>query len=179
MEYMPRARTPRSRAAKRRRAAAYHEAGHLVAAYHLNVRFRAAAIGVDEGARGFADLHLLRLASNPERAVIVTLAGAEAERVATGRYNYRGGAHDLFAAIRYAQQLSETDEEVGAYLKWMRLRTRRLVRSNAWRRAVDSLARALVERGTVRMREARAIIAASGGRGGGRERRAPDHRIDD
>jgi hypothetical protein len=55
------------RAARRERrltAAAFHEAGHAVAAYHLRVRLRRISIGADEGeALGWLDLWLPRVTS--------------------------------------------------------------------------------------------------------------------
>lgn len=55
-----------SRAPRRRRlvAAAFHEAGHAVAAYHLHVRLRSISIGADEGdALGWLDLWLPHVTS--------------------------------------------------------------------------------------------------------------------
>jgi ATP-dependent Zn protease len=159
-----------SRSQRRLIAAAFHEAGHAVAAYHVKVRFRRIAIGKREPkelgwlelwlapqttANGVADL---RTEQAIERSVIVLLAGSQAERMALGRAKYMGSGLDFYEAVRYANHLCQTRPEISAYLRWMQLRVRALVESPNWRRPIDALARCLLQRRELGAREARAII---------------------
>ena len=99
-----------SRRERQLRAAAFHEAGHAVAAYHLHVRLRRISIGADEGdALGWLDLWLphvtrdqadnIRQAQAVERDIIVLLAGAQAERVGLGRSSCPAGGVDFYEAM--------------------------------------------------------------------------------
>ena len=151
-------------------AAAFHEAGHAVAAYHVRVRFRRIAIGKREPkelgwlelwlapqapANGIADV---RTEHEIERSVIVLLAGGQAERMAVGRAKYLGSGLDFYEAVRYAGYLCRTRTEMSAYLRWMQLRVRALVESASWRQPIEALARCLLRRRELGAREARAII---------------------
>jgi ATP-dependent Zn protease len=161
-------RIPRLR--RRLIAAAFHEAGHAVAAYHLKVRFRRIAIVSDTAKElGWLELWLtpqttadrtvnMRTAHAIERSVIVLLAGSQAERMALGRAKYLGSGLDFFEAVRYAGYLCRTRLEMSAYLRWMQLRVRALVESPTWRRPIEALAACLVQRRKLGAREARAII---------------------
>jgi len=151
-------------------AAAFHEAGHAVAAYHVKVRFRRIVIGKDTAkelgwlelwlspqaiADGTVDVHTEQAI---ERSVIVLLAGSQAERMALGRAKYLGSGLDFFEAVRYAGYLCRTRPEMSAYLRWMQLRVRALVESPMWRRPIEALAACLVQRRQLGAREARGII---------------------
>jgi ATP-dependent Zn protease len=151
-------------------AAAFHEAGHAVAAYHVKVRFRRIAIGKNTAKElGWLELWLtpqapadgivdLRTEHAIERSVIVLLAGSQAERMALGRAKYLGSGLDFFEAVRCAGYLCRTRPEMSAYLRWMQLRVRALVESPSWRRPIEALARCLVQRQELGAREARGII---------------------
>lgn len=164
-------RVPRSR--RRLIAAAFHEAGHAVAAYHVKVRFRRIAIGKDTAKElGWLELWLtpqatadgtvdMRAEHAIERSVIVLLAGSQAERMALGRAKYLGSGLDFFETVRYAGYLCRTRPEMSAYLRWMQLRVRALVESPTWRRPIEALAACLVQRRELGAREARAIIRRS------------------
>jgi ATP-dependent Zn protease len=159
---------PRSR--RRLIAAAFHEAGHAVAAYHVKVRFRRIVIGRDTAKElGWLELWLapqatadgtvdMRTEHAIERSVIVLLAGSQAERMALGRAKYLGSGLDFFEAVRYAGHLCRTRLEMSAYLRWMQLRVRALVESPTWRRPIEALAARLVQRRELGAREARRII---------------------
>jgi ATP-dependent Zn protease len=155
---------------RRQIAAAFHEAGHAVAAYHTGVRFRRVVIGKNTGKElGWLELWLtpqstsdgavdVRTEHAIERSVIVLLAGSQAERMALGRAKYLGSGLDFFEAVRYASYLCRTRREMSAYLRWMQLRVRALVESPRWRRPIQALAASLVERRQLGVREARGII---------------------
>jgi hypothetical protein len=161
-------RVPRSR--RRLIAAAFHEAGHAVAAYHVKVRFRRIAIGKNTAKElGWLELWLTPEASVDgvadvrtehaiERSVIALLAGSQAERMALGRAKYLGSGLDFFEAVRYAGYLCRTRSEMSAYLRWMQLRVRALVESPSWRRPIEALATCLVQRRELGAGEARRII---------------------
>jgi ATP-dependent Zn protease len=159
---------PRSR--RRLIAAAVHEAGHAVAAYHVKVRFRRIAIGRNAAKElGWLELWLtpqapahgtvdMRTEHAIERSVIVLLAGSQAERLVLGRAKYLGSGLDFFEAVRYAGYLCRTRPEISAYLRWMQFRVRALVESPTWRLPIEALAARLVQRHELGAREARAVI---------------------
>jgi hypothetical protein len=158
-----------SRSRRRLVAAAFHEAGHAVAAYHVGVRFRRIAIGTTIAELGWLELWLtpranahgsvdVRTEQKIERSVIVLLAGSQAERMALGRAKYLGSGLDFFEAVRYAGYLCRTRPEMSAYLRWMQLRVRSLVESPGWRRPIEALAACLVQRRELGPRETRNII---------------------
>jgi len=166
-------RRPRaSRRQRRLRAAAFHEAGHAVAAHHLHVRLRRISIGTDEGeALGWLDLWLphatsgeaenVQLARAVERDIILLLAGAQAERIGVGRSSCPAGGVDFYEAMRRAGSICRTSEEMSAYLRWLQLRTHALVESPTWRQPIERLATRLLERRQLGAREIRAIIRAA------------------
>jgi hypothetical protein len=151
-------------------AAAVHEAGHAVAAYHAGVRFRQIAIGKNTGRElGWLELWLtpqsiadgavdVPTEHTIERSVIVLLAGNQAERMVLGRAKYLGSGLDFFEAVRYAGYLCRTRREMSAYLRWMQLRVRALVESPVWRWPIEALAACLVQRRQLGVREARGVI---------------------
>jgi hypothetical protein len=153
-------------------AAAFHEAGHAVAAYHLHLRLRRMSIGAGGGeALGWLDLWLprvtsgdtanVRLAQSVERDIIVLLAGAQAERMSIGRSGCPAGGLDFYEAMRRAGSICRTSEEMSAYLRWLQLRTRALVKSPTWRQPIETLATCLLERRQLGAWDTRAIIRAA------------------
>jgi hypothetical protein len=162
-------RLPRQQ--RRLTAAAFHEAGHAVAAYHLHVRLRRISIGADEGeALGWLDLWLphvkpgaddVRRARAVERDIIVLLAGAQAERLGVGRSSCPAGGFDFYEAMRRAGSICRTSDEMSAWLRWLQLRTRALVQSPTWRQPIEVLAQHLLECRQLGARETRAIIRAA------------------
>ena len=162
----------KSPAPRRLRAAAFHEAGHAVAAYHLHVRLRRISIGANkDDALGWLDLWLphaasgdtdtIRHAQAVERDVIVLLAGAQAERVGLGRSSFQAGGVDFYEAMRRAGAICHTSAEMSAYLRWLQLRTHALVQSQAWQRPIGTLAARLLECRQLGARETRGIIRAA------------------
>jgi hypothetical protein len=94
------------------RAIAYHEAGHAVAARLLLCRYKYVTIKAGEGSLGHVLMHRIRITDEQaydlsptvrdrfERDILVSLAGPEAERLVSKRYNHAGAFNDYRAVVR-------------------------------------------------------------------------------
>lgn len=158
--------------------AAFHEAGHAVAAYSVRLPFAGVSIVPnpqsgqvghvpfvlpDEPLRPGPDGYGERRAEKRlEHRIVVLVAGIAAEGVLTGRRSWRG--EELEAAKRLALTHCSSGEEVDAYLKWLLVRTENELRKVAWRRMADALAAALEEHGELSYAQARWIMEATIGR---------------
>ena len=133
--------------------AAYHEAGHAVAAYLLGSKPRPISIatlgddlGLGEGPpplRGMkldsdgSDRARLRL----ERAIIISLAGPIAQRTyRPGLWRDWHGEEDMATAATLAMKAIGSSETTSAFVNWLTLRAKELVSAN-W-----SLVEAVAER---------------------------------
>jgi hypothetical protein len=151
----------------RRERAAYHEAGHAVAASCYHRRLRKVSIKGDHDAdvRGYlarvaeigeatgcGDKHL-RIVTE---GVTILLAGvaAERERTRTRRSGPAGG-NDMHEALALAGRIIG-DDELAPYMTWLVARTRRLITSR-WA-AIDALARELLVREEMTGAAAAALI---------------------
>jgi hypothetical protein len=162
---------------------AYHEAGHAVAAYLRHLRFTSISIVPYRGTLGrcefseapiIIDLHagtLQHTRRRIETLIIVSLAGVIAECLLTGRTNWRGAHADLHDAARYASFVTGSEDELGAYVRWLWEHTRMLLGAPPCWLAVQQLASALVEDRRVGERRARAIIADALKRGAPKPKR--------
>jgi hypothetical protein len=155
-----------------RAAAAYHEAGHAVAAVLEHRRFRYLTIVPDtaEGTLGHCLYTPWPARVQPERdsddgrvdgrirAAIITLyAGHAAEALFTGRNNWRGSASDRHAASQLATYVTGSTEEQRAYLRWLWIHTQVLAQTE--RAPITALATTLLGgRPTLGYRTALAII---------------------
>lgn len=153
-------------------ATAYHEAGHAVAAYWLRRAFRHVTIAPDleGGSLGhmldrklkgewIPDAEPERYRSRFEKMIIVSMAGAEAERKFTGRYNRIGASGDRKDQVDYGCWLTAGDlDEVPLYLDLLKHRTRRLLEAHHVWFAVEVLAKELLKRETIRWKDAKEII---------------------
>ncbi len=145
-----------------RRATAYHEAGHAVAAWSLGAKVYRASIVPRSDAHGSVQhsnpLRGTRLECDgsdrarlrAERAVVICLAGPEAQR----RFNPRSW-HSWHGQSDHALAV-DSEEAASAHLKRLEYRTRDLVTTH-WP-AIESLALELLNRGTVTGHEAQAAI---------------------
>lgn len=141
----------------RLRSTAYHEAGHAMAGHLLGVPFRYLTIKSDGTALGRVQFRPSRLINadtfdnlSPrrrdlvERRIIVSLAGPEAQRLVTGRYDRRGGAGDLDTAMDLITRTGHSEGGSAHYYKWLQNRAYCLVASNGHRLLLDGIARDLL-----------------------------------
>jgi hypothetical protein len=150
---------------------AYHEAGHAVAAYMRHLRFTGVSIVPSDSTLGRCEFiatsvtidvkarALSRTRRHVETLIIISLAGVIAEGLLTGRTNW-GGAHaDLHDAARYASYVTGSEDELGAYVRWLWEHTRTLLSARPCWPAVREVAAALIADGHIGERRARRIIA--------------------
>jgi hypothetical protein len=158
---------------KRIEVTAYHEAGHAVADLALGRAFRYLTIEPDEDSlghcmgvayRGGQRLEMDVYEGNNrardwiERRVKTLLAGAIAERRFTGRNSSAGGWSDDRIAIDLLSHLCGTETfEIDTYLDLLIIRTRALLSVPHRWMAIQRLAAQLLDKQTVRYRDARAI----------------------
>jgi hypothetical protein len=117
-------------------ATAFHEAGHVAAAWSRGLKIHSATIDPTPGFRGHTlhanplrgirlNLSLARVRDRAESAIVVYLAGPEAQQ----RHNPRSwrahhGAADFKQAVDLASRFNGSDEAVRAYLDWLAIVTR-------------------------------------------------------
>lgn len=152
-----------------RERTAYHEAAHAVAAFSYNKRLHKVSIKSDHDAgllgyvkspsgigeamtHGDAGRHLRLLTEQ----VTILLAGVVAERVqAPGRRPGAAAASDRGDALNLALRIL-SDDEAPAYMQWLMVRTRNLVK---WRwPAIEAIAHELLLREEMSGAEATALI---------------------
>lgn len=149
------------------RRVAYHEAGHAVARYRLLRVGGLRCLWIDgTGARGEREHRPacgrpsleLRLPEALER-IQVCLAGAVAERRAVGAVDPGAERADRERARETALRVS-FEPETDVLLRWMALRTERLI--EFYWSDVEAVARALLERRSLSAREVEAVIRGTG-----------------
>jgi hypothetical protein len=150
---------------------AYHEAGHAVAAFAMSKRFKKVSIipipddnslgrvsgcgwnsklnpEIDEG---------VRLRHLVEAQIIIFLAGPVAEAKLTGRYNHIGASKDYAGAVSYADYVTGSSEETGAYINWLIEKTKNILSLYHWN-AVELLAGELIKHREIGYKATREII---------------------
>jgi len=162
---------------------AYHEAGHAVAAYLRHLRFTSISIIPYRGTLGrcefseagvILDLDLRAMSRTRRRIetlIVVSLGGVISECLLSGRNNWRGAHADLHDAARYASVMTGSEDELGAYVRWLWEHTRMLLSAPPCWLAVQRLASALLEDHRIGERRARRIIADALKQGAPRPRR--------
>lgn len=144
-----------------RKATAYHEAGHAVAAFFLGFKTRQVTVkpGKDySGLHSEMGRHYLEgldcreitplVRDRIERRVIVRLAGAAAQR----RFNRRSYRHyhaddDHQQAVDLLFRIASSGKEVTAYCRWLGIRTENIVACH-WQE-IKNVADALIEQETL------------------------------
>jgi hypothetical protein len=149
---------------------AYHEAGHAVAHWAMDVPFAEVSIAAAGDTLGQMDatvpaLQVKRGRQAPlearlevEKAIVCLLAGTMAEKKLTGRHYWTGGSHDRDNALDLAMSVTGSREEAEAFLAWLLERTRNLMEDSSHWAAVETLANVLLEQEHLSGRQAHGII---------------------
>jgi hypothetical protein len=152
---------------------AYHEAGHAVAAFYMKRPFRYVTIEPDEDCLGHIMYKKFRDSFNPEigsdreirkpleKAITTAFAGPIAEQIFSGRKNIVGAKGDLRDALNYAFYLCGSPEETEAYVNWLWIRTKNMIRQPAKWCSVEGLAKELLDYRKIEYMKARRIIKES------------------
>jgi hypothetical protein len=150
-------------------ATAFHEAGHVVAAWSRGLKTHSATIDPTPGFRGHTlhvnplrgirfNLSLARIRDRAESGIVVCLAGPEAQQRHSPRsWRAHHGASDFKQAFDLAMGLSSSGEAVRAYLDWLAIVTRDEI-TTLWPQ-VETVAHALVARRTLTAVEVEALLA--------------------
>lgn len=140
--------------------AAYHEAGHAVAARALGLPVPDLSMIPDEDTVGTCSYAVWVEADEDGRredTAAVSLAGALAEEIAVGEFNEEIAEDDLLHAIGLADEVTEAPDERDAWLDRAQDRAEEVLRRD-WA-AVEALAEALLARRLLSAAEAEEIIA--------------------
>jgi ATP-dependent Zn protease len=146
---------------KRLQATAHHEAGHAVAAWRKDFRFRSVTIKPDlsKGTLGYLlhrkhpkwfqpDIdHTDRIVMRIQRHILISFAGQIAEAEFLGRKPRYGMEHDNQSAVDMASFVTGSVETTEAYLKYCFAASNELIKVN-WQN-VTAVASALLERETL------------------------------
>jgi ATP-dependent Zn protease len=159
----------KKRSAKEIEATAYHEAGHAVMGWFLDRRCLKATIMVDNerGSLGHVQHDRLKrfnpdvkdspgLRDRIDREIMICLAGMQAEAKVRGKQNWTGASGDHDQAVYLASYRCGDGEETSAYLRWLTVRTRALVRNVLWKQ-IEGVALALKKSHTLNGEEVTAI----------------------
>ena len=143
--------------------AAYHEAGHAVAAYLLHERFAGLEMTVVDGPDGSFYTRRRRSGQDKwtntlnEKYVMIYSAGAIAEQL-LGVHVQTTDYIDIWGAVRHAWSIANNLDEMLTHYRQLVERTKNLLEYEPNWSAVQALARELVERKRIDERRARQII---------------------
>jgi hypothetical protein len=149
---------------------AFHEAGHVVAAWSRGLKTHSATIVPTPEFRGHT-LHAnplrgirldydgsARARLRAELAIVVCLAGPEAQRRHSPRsWRAHHGDFDFRKAVDLASSFNSSNEAVHAYLDWLAIVTSDEIAAR-WPQ-VETIAQALVVRRTLSAVEVEALLA--------------------
>ncbi len=150
-------------------ATAYHEAGHAVAAYFLDLPFQEVHIVAAKDSLGKLEQEPVCFDLYPreqaildelEKRVIKAFAGIVAEARHTGRLNWKYGIDDFDQAFDLAicRHSEGSLDEVDAFLKYTWVRTGEFVRHPFHWTAVVATAKALISRRRLTREEVDLVI---------------------
>ena len=160
----------RSSKQKKLERTAYHEAGHVVAAYFVRRGFSYISIEPGEDSLGHVVYQKFRDSFRPdydkkiktrlplEKVIIIGLAGYVAEKIFTGRRGLTEAVDDFQIAFDYASILTGGAEETSAFVKWLLIRTENMLRTPQNWAAVQALAEELLKVKKIKYHRARKII---------------------
>jgi len=152
---------------------AYHEAGHAVVAFYLQLGLKRVSIRPGDGSLGICETGPVSKGYNPEtnltpgvcdrteREIICLLAGCVAEGKAVGRRNYVRAERDTHTAINLASYIAGEGRGLSAFMKWMWIRTEEFFEWAPRWKLVEALAQELLERETVGRRALRKFLNES------------------
>jgi ATP-dependent Zn protease len=141
------------------RATAYHEAGHAVIAWRLDLKFRYATIKpCDDGTLGHVAFYRRRSDSRAKHTnrIVEGYAGQIAEAIYRGRRPLFGMHSDNQQAVNLVNDLYGSQETCEAYLHFCFLRARDLVTSDFGK--IKDVAAALLERETLSYQDVEEVI---------------------
>ncbi|HEY0004936.1 MAG TPA: hypothetical protein VGB17_09010 [Pyrinomonadaceae bacterium] len=149
--------------------AAHHESGHAVMAHIQCCRIKPVSVGKNAKTSRRVRAHPLSDWFQPdapskqvERQILVIFAGQVAQELFTGGRNGRG--EDFPQAKMLAGNVAHEEMELNAYLRWLRIRARNILRDPTNWAAVKALAQTLRTENEIRGvraiggRQAKAII---------------------
>jgi hypothetical protein len=155
---------------KKLESTAYHEAGHAVMAYHVRRRFKYVTIEQEEDSLG----HILlsrwpkgiepgidsgaRVENYLKNSILIDLAGHAAERLFKGRNNWVGSRQDVQTAVEFADYVCGSNEESQAYVKWLFIKARNIIRLEPYWDSIKALAKELLIKKKIGYMAARKII---------------------
>lgn len=151
---------------------AYHEAGHAVMHWQLDRPFRYVTIKSGNNSLGHVASYKARFLDNEgfdhrkpthrawlEDRVLISLAGAEAEKHFSGRYNYVGAEGDAESTGHLVAQVYGGPELIDPYMRFMRLVARRTITSSRVWPFVKAVALLLLEREHLTSRACREVTS--------------------
>ena len=93
-----------------------------------------------------------------EREVKIALAGLEAEKLLTGRYNWVCAGTDLHNAVDMATFACGSNEQTSALIKYLRICVRDQLSSHVWWPCVETVAKSLLKHKRLGYRKVRSVI---------------------
>jgi len=154
---------------KSKKAVAYHEAGHGVAACLARKRFKIVSIVPDEEALGkcitipWKNFHPdyetdSRTIFRTKVAIFISLAGPVAESKFTKAKNLPNSFEDFKIAFKMSDHLCGSIEEAEAYVRFMWEQTKNIVSLYHNWKAIEVVADALLEQKTLECLKTRRLI---------------------
>jgi ATP-dependent Zn protease len=153
----------------RRKATAYHEAGHAVIAWRLGAHPRSVTIVPKGEVQGetvqespFIEADFVfdgsdHARNRVERAIIICLAGPMAQRrFAPRSWRRWHGGPDYVVAFDLALRVNGSPAAAKVHMKWLEMRAQALLES-VWS-YVEAIASELLKRGTLSAEEIRSIL---------------------
>jgi ATP-dependent Zn protease len=153
---------------------AYHEAGHVVAAYIECIKLKKATIIPSEDYLGvvvrqrmekrirdafeFGEITPAKRA-RLESFIMMSYAGGIAQQKHRGRANHIGSSSDYDNVVDLAMMATGSVEETEAYLKWLYVRTKQVV--NVYWYLIEAIAEALLEHQTLSAADIERIMSTT------------------
>jgi len=150
---------------------AYHEAGHVVAAYVVKRKFQYVSIEPDKESLGHVLFQRFSDKFQPEfqeenkirpmleKTIITGLAGEIAEKkFCNDEIDFQSSRSDFDNVFDYICYFVGSIEEAQAFLNWMIVRTKNIISLDFNWNAVKELAEQLIKRKKIGYRTARKII---------------------